>query len=445
MPFLEPDNPVYPLPQTSQWLAETLRYVVHNVPFYKKLFDSKKPTLDEFPFMDPARGAFKIEEFLVLDRFPDFLLPSGGTSGRMSQLTFRNLEEYENRFCYLYDMRPGQYFHPSVIREFGISIAAGGNLHYQPPHGYPVLYTPLENLGHAEAIRYLLEHGFQFDGRRIPLTTISCSVTWIKLLTAYFQATGFNPPSVHLEIGGWHLTRVWKELLKEFWKGEVDLVYGVTEFNYANASSCEHCGFLHFPETVYVEFVSFDGRHSVEQGDAMLVLTSLYPFVTVHPRIRYWTGDVVEVRGVCTKARAMSFVFLGRREHILFVKSDGDLYRVISAVNVAEVLDMFKEICDDDRLFILFQQEHALGPIAADRGSKLFAISSRQGENGETQFVISVEVKRDNQELRKRILDSLHSECPRLEDDCRRFGISMEVNLLPKGGLRALGIPYIHV
>ena len=91
-------------------LEKTLSYVTERVPYYQKLVADGKLsapfTLSQFPLIDSTIMGQHLHDFLVLDRFPDQILVTGGTTAQPS-LVVRTVDEYERMWERNHGFEPG--------------------------------------------------------------------------------------------------------------------------------------------------------------------------------------------------------------------------------------------------------------------------------------------------------------------------------------------------
>ena len=116
----------------NQLLRQTLDYALANVPFYQDL-SRKHPSkqqwnLADFPIVDSHLMTEFFAQFVVMKRFPDFVLPTGGTTTGVPTLTFRNLEEYEYRAQFLFGLNPGDHIPLEQVSTIGIVLNTRGDV-----------------------------------------------------------------------------------------------------------------------------------------------------------------------------------------------------------------------------------------------------------------------------------------------------------------------------
>lgn len=433
----------------SALLARTLEYAVTTVPFYRNLpavAGKAALILSDFPILRRDQIDADIESFLVLDRFPDYVVTSGGSSGGAAALTFRIAEEYESAHHFFTGTNPLEPPDLQLLPDFTLDIFFNSNGYtWRKPRGWPLLSVTLEQRVHADLIRRLIVSGLPLRGGHLFARHIQAQNGPLRALTGYFAATGFLPKDFQIRsllVYGAHVSRVWRERLRSIWGVDPLTIYGLTEFGLGNAMHCSHCNGYHY-WTAWPEFFSLDGETPVNSGDAALVLTSLVPFVQLQPRIRYWTGDIVRILGYCDHANQLGFRFRGR-EVSSIVRGESTHWEVVlSEIDVLEVLEQLPGI--SCRVHPSEQQiwaDKTLPPAPFVMGFPRFSVAGGAVQAPTDTIDIAVEVLFDpNSELRRarelceRILAGLHNELPSLKDVIDHAGISLSVALHGPGQL----------
>lgn len=432
-------------------LDRTLNYVINNVPFYRDLSYLKEKgsslTLEDFPIIDKNLIAKDLQKFLVMERFPDYVISTGGTSGGAPNITFRIEEEYYAVHEYLTGFTPGRFPELDSIKEFVIDIFFNTNGYYwRKASGWPILSLALEQPAHAEVIRNLIQEGLVVNDRKIPARRIQSQNGPLRTLTGYFWVREFFPRDFGIKsvvCYGSHISRVWRERLQELWGPNILTVYGLTEFGIGNALECSYCGGYHY-RTAWPEFLALDKSGPVTKGDAFLVLTSLVPFVRVQPRIRYLTGDLVTVLGLCEKTNQIGFRFRGRAESSAIAYNGKNNEVLFSELEVIEVLDQLPDIgsrihpselqlwADSDLPHPPFRMgfpRFKIKPPSITQDTKKIEIAI------ETSFNPSVKKERAK-DLREQFIKTLHADFPHLLDRLDAFETTLDVKLLPSGSLK---------
>jgi hypothetical protein len=332
-------------------LRSTLRYVAEEVPFYRDRIAqpgrSSSLGLIDFPLIDRTTVHEHFFDFLVPHHFPDYLIMSGGTTGSVLNATFRNEEEIEAVQQFLNGTSSHTPPALSDIEAFGVDVFFNTNGYTRrKPRGCPLVSIPLERQAHADLITRLLVHGLLLDGRVIPARYLQSQNGLHRVLAGYYLVTGTDPRDFAIDsvFGyGQHLSRLWNRRLEELWGMQVTSTYGLSEFAGANALRCDECGALHYL-TAWQEFLSPTDHVPVEAGDALLVLTSLIPFVAIQPRIRYITGDLVSIQRRCASTGLIGFEFRGRMTSSAWESCQGRTQVAFSEIDIVEALDQLRDV-----------------------------------------------------------------------------------------------------
>jgi phenylacetate-coenzyme A ligase PaaK-like adenylate-forming protein len=331
-------------------LDATLEYSTSCVPFYQtRVKPSKKRgiELSDFPLIDRHTVDQHFGEFIVAERFPDYVITSGGTTGEPLAMTMRTEDEYEAVHEFLTGYRPRESPKLHEIAEFVLDLYLNTNGFFRRKAvGWPTVCVPIERRVHADLVRRLIAGGLDLGKHRIPVGRVQSQIGVLRTLTGYFAATDFRPAGhgVRSVTGyGGHISRVWLDRLKDIWGCPIEGRYGLSEFTVGNTTTCSNCGWLHYV-TAWPEFLSLRNRTPVENGDAILALTSLVPFVVVQPRVRYLTGDLVTVGPICESTGLRGFNFRGRSSSSVWARV-GEVDRVVfSEIDALEVLDQFEGV-----------------------------------------------------------------------------------------------------
>src|SRR5215469_5636219 len=144
-------------------LRRTLEYAVEAVPFYKELARSREQLqLSDFPIVGRSDFSANLAAFLALDRFPDYVVISGGTTGGPAAVSFRILEEYEA--AHEFFARQHRLATTPTATEFTLDIFFNTNGYtWRKPRGWPLLSIALEQRAHAELIRTMIVRGIPID------------------------------------------------------------------------------------------------------------------------------------------------------------------------------------------------------------------------------------------------------------------------------------------
>jgi hypothetical protein len=73
--------------------------------------------------------------------------------------------------------------------------------------------------------------------------------------------------------------------------------------------------------------------------------TGLYPFNQAEGRIRYFTGDLMEIKSNFCKIRDSSYMFKGRiRDTIYWKDSNNQIHYLLFPADISEILDDFPDV-----------------------------------------------------------------------------------------------------
>lgn len=436
----------------AELLRNTLHYVSEKLPYYRQFSGRTELRIDEFPLIDAEIMRERYDDLVVLDSFPDIVNLTGGSSGTPT-LVFQSATEWERRYKHACGIHPGERIETGKIPGFVLHVHGRNHgIPYTTAHGFPYIRLPLGNRGHARVIANLLAQGLTVGGRKIfPLKLIASS-GGIRRLTAYLFANEFDVESIQLKtigIYGKHISSHWINKLSSYWRTPVRIeTYGLTEFNYAVAKRCYACGGYHFPETIYPEWFSPDRSHAVNDGEALLVLTSLFPFVEVQPRVRFVTNDLVRILPECEANGQKGFDFLGRLERSVLVSEDNCYRTILTAVDVLEAIDLtnFVRVDSDDSYPIIgdlvFDESFPFPP-----GYAMFEMRVPQvpGAGGEISLLVELQVDPTKepdkaQQVSAELRNNVFKVRPRLENDLETFNYTLRIETLAKGGLLARGL-----
>jgi hypothetical protein len=288
----------------------------------------------------------QFDRFLCLDRFPDFLVSSGGTLANSGSFSIRCQEEYEAVYQYFSGFDPRSPFDTDPTDGFALDIFTFTNgYHWRKPPRWPMLPISLEQEAHAVFIARIIRDGLPVKGQKANVRHVQGQCGPMRALTGYYDSAGFRPAD-HAEttllVYGSHTTRIWRSRYEAIWGRLPRAVYGLSEFAPGSALQCDSCGGFHF-FTAWPEFLAIDHDAPVARGDARLVLTGLFPFVQLQPRIRYVTGDIVTLRGTCGPTGRPSFHFRGRVSSSVIQRSEPREV-LFSEVEVLEVLEQMSGV-----------------------------------------------------------------------------------------------------
>jgi hypothetical protein len=184
----------------------------------------------------------------------------------------------------------------------------------------------------------------QPDGCRV--TTLLLSAGALKTLTARLLDRGVDPSAWGVRTirsTGSRLSPAWRAVVEQTWAARAYDDYSLSEIQ-TPATECEDCGALHFraPPLLY-EVLDLRTGAQKSAGRGRLVVTTLAPWITTMPLVRYDTGDVVEVGGVCASTGSWRLALLGRAARGVVVEDRGEATFVLAPVLVQDVLEASPE------------------------------------------------------------------------------------------------------
>jgi len=440
-------------------LEKTLSYVTERVPYYQKLVADGKLsapfTLSQFPLIDSTIMGQHLHDFLVLDRFPDQILVTGGTTAQPS-LVVRTVDEYERMWERNHGFEPGDLFPLEQITSFKIfACDMTHGAYFDAPHGQPLVRLPFKKTLHARIIRRFIEEGLNVGGRQLPAAFLEMEFLDLKLLTAYLLSEGVDLPSSGIKritSYGYHTPREWRQRLADAWGAEVKTFYGLSEFNLANMREVSEQAEFQIPMQVVPELWAPDRSGPLpdaETGEGVLVLTSLHPYIEVQPRIRYWTNDVVARTGFNEDIGEVCYRYRGRRNLCVMVEEEQSYRTILTATDVVDVVDEIEGVQRDDSYVEDFCGGFYGGGLSREEmvfatGIPQFDLEIREEGGRPSAVIVRVELADDPDETRSSkiaegLREQLFEEMPTLCDDLYDNGIEFQVEALGPGGITAQG------
>lgn len=214
-----------------------------------------------------------------------------------------------------------------------------------PQHGSPtaipghvfVLSSATTDEKLVEHTLTLLRKRFSIPGVSERVSILAGSHLPILLLTNYILEHEIDSSEFAVRLialTGRYLTQRWRETLERVWQAAVLDRYSLSEV-FGAASSCPLCTGYHFDLHVVPEIVDIDTKQPISEGIGVLLLTSLHPFVQTQPIIRYWTGDMFELKP--TACPSPGYFLRGRLVHALFSPQTSRM--LFSGIDLIEAID----------------------------------------------------------------------------------------------------------
>lgn len=208
-----------------------------------------------------------------------------------------------------------------------------------------VFSLPLEVPYHLNVIELFLRQEFAFDNYLKNVSVLMAPLQALKALSKAFEVRGIDPSDFHLTniaSYAWRLSSKWKSYLEAFWGASVTDIYGLSEVPGLMAAKCEYCGDFHFSKACYTEFLDIDSNIPSENGLSRLVATSYTTSGSEVPIIRYDTGDLFRLNGICTHTNQLRCEFVGRKSNVVLI--NGSTKELVSAGMISDVLDNFDDV-----------------------------------------------------------------------------------------------------
>lgn len=324
-------------------LPRTLDHARLVSPFYARRLcniDSRRPvTLADLPAIPLLTKADLTENYDAICRPlgpPQFVMYTSGTEGR-ELLVPVSAEEIEAGEKYFVDILPEDVEKPLTLSL--VRVGHGGQW-FSPR----VPTIPAHVVFGPEQVISLLRRRYSFPGVEQRISVVEGNLLTLRALTSQLRMLGVDGREFGVKVvltTGWYLTAPQRRELERFWSATVIDRYGVTEVN-GDAKQCLRCGQFHFDPVVIPEVVHPITKTPVDEGVGGIVLTGLWPFNQVAPKIRYEIGDVVRVtpRPACGISDP-AFTFLGRHKQSVFIVDGTDIRYLLFPTEFADVLDAY--------------------------------------------------------------------------------------------------------
>jgi phenylacetate-coenzyme A ligase PaaK-like adenylate-forming protein len=277
-------------------LGPTIEFAAREVPFYRRTF-GKRRELTSLPFLH-KRDAIAHQRELLSGPPEAFtgVISSGTHHGEGALLQVpRTADELQATRAFFEAISPR-----GAARRSGWTLEVRAAHHGTREVGAGRLLVPWTYT--AQSLR-LVEQMLarpQADGRRVDTLVINSGA--LMPLTAWFLSRGVQPARFRVqEIGttSFKLSPFWRERVEAVWGCAVRDNFSLSELP-APAHECGECGFLHWePPPMFHEVIDPKSLEPITRGTGVLVVTTLAPFVTRMPLIRYWTGDLVTLGPRC--------------------------------------------------------------------------------------------------------------------------------------------------
>ena len=334
-------------------LRETIQWCNDTIPYYHETF-ARLPLpqhvedLAAYPLLNPSLITKYQHPLLSRATHTDFVVFSGGTTTNSNKYIHRNFEEYQYLsefrddwyprmgYGYQWNKKPEDARYVIIDDEHGIRYVETrrGPLH--------LLNFPLFKEAHFQIAKEVLtEHSAQHSEKEV--VELRGAYPKVRLLTAYAIEHEWNMnrlPLKRVVTSGFFTSRRWQTLFQQIWGADLVQEYGLTEFHQSYANECLHCGWYHFTPIVVEEIVDRNNPHiRLKHGIGRLVLTHLFPTAMRQVLVRYDTGDLVEIGGVCPVVAMQQYKPIGRIKNMIELPTSMGL-QPLSAAHFIEATDI---------------------------------------------------------------------------------------------------------
>lgn len=322
----------------ARLLPLTLAWAARAVPYYRRALKGRPLRLEALPFLDKPTAIAHQARLLAGPREAFTGVVSSGThhGGALLRVPHGD-DETAAAHAFLAARAGPRPARPGWVLE--VRAAHHGVVGPPAPGRLVVPWTySAQSLRHVEA----LLAGPQPDGRRVTAMVIGAGA--LLPLTTWLLSRGVDARRFRLAALGttsFRLAPRWRALVEEVWGCRAFDNFSLSELP-TPALECDACGFNHWlGPPVVAEVVEPATRRPLRAGTGVLVVTTLAPFVTRMPLLRYWTGDVVTLGPRCARAGERGFRSRGRLAQSLWTPRDGLL---VAALDVADFLEGRPEV-----------------------------------------------------------------------------------------------------
>ena len=327
-------------------LAATLRFAKLNSPFYGKLLEGHEEITEttaaemllSLPSLSADEWLSKREEIRT-GQISDVVIGYTGGSTGLPQPFLSTAAERRAVRAIAKDV-------PQFVRPVLNLVGASHGIQAAEDFGPAAVTVPLvSSAPDLELVSNILERTVPPYTGLAPFEALCGSVYRVAILSMYLLERRGRVDD--LGVQRLIIDRVpsvrWRGLLERWWKARVEVLYGFSELRMCNSRTCEYCGRFHLPPTCLGEVLDPDSHSPIDESSrrGMLCVTAFYPFVQLEPRIRYRSGDLVELaEEACPFWGERGFAILGRERFAVRVGSDDWLTPVDCYMTIADIPDV---------------------------------------------------------------------------------------------------------
>lgn len=338
-------------------LADTLTYIARESPFYRGFLkgiaissDNSEKILRTIPSLSSSewqqlRSQIRVtsKARIVEEGIDGIALGyTGGTTG--TPKPYFSIPEERSAFGQVIEARAG-----TAVRTLNLF----NMYHALPSHGdddsktmsipffFPEHHLPL--------VGSILERREPPYSEMPPFRAISGSVTALCILTVYLmeQRGRVDDLGVAQLVVNHTPSPRWRRILQDWWGAEIVQLYGLSEIRMCNSIMCTECDHYHLPPTCVGEILAPDADEGADISDrhGVLTVTVFYPFISFEPRIRYRTGDLVEIsEAPCPRWGEHGFRLLGRADQAAKLDSGFWLTPMDCYMTLSDIADVARSI-----------------------------------------------------------------------------------------------------
>jgi len=336
---------------------DTVKWCYNRSSFYRKKFGSTFNEVNKLSDISKLPILFRdeiIENFDAMqcnENLPSHVQYTTGTTGNFLQLN-RSYEEtlFINKF---YSTEIENNIDRGTIRPLFLSLISAWHGSPTPIPGWAyVLQAGVYDRTQAQAAKNLLLKTYKFPNVTPKIVSILGTEILVKALTAYLIEEQINPSDLgikYLIVTGGYLSSLKKKLLNTIWNATLIDRYSMSEI-FGSAREIGNSGKWSFDIELIPEVVHPKTLKPLNSGIGILVLTGLYPFMQTMPLIRYYTGDLVEIKGDYDFGKCNLLVkFLGREKWSIIETTEDEVIPLILAGPLYEIIESLPDIAISSR------------------------------------------------------------------------------------------------
>jgi phenylacetate-coenzyme A ligase PaaK-like adenylate-forming protein len=302
------------------------------------------PDLSAWPIIDRHDVNKRYADFIARDVVFESASHTSGSTGASLQL-YKSREELAFIWSYYFEiMKPAfagitslplSLFFPNLYHGVSMRLPSFGKVFVSGVTDDSLIQDALK----------VLQRTYDIPGHDSKISIISGLSFHIKFFTNFLLEQGYNPRDFgvrSISIVGEYVSRLSRKFLIESWDAIVIERFTLTE-SVAGATRCLQCDHFHLDPHGIGEIINPDTQKNIEEGIGYLVLTQLYPFVQMHPLIRYYTGDLVrKVESSC--CNTLTFDFCGKTSNCIRWKVDGKTEWLLFSVDLFEIINELPDV-----------------------------------------------------------------------------------------------------